>query len=122
MKQFVFFSGAVFAAVFAVVAGFRLSADAMAVVVGIVCGVLASIPMSAVLVWTLRLRDRQLQAQYGPGNGTQYPPVIVVNGQGTAGTSSAPPMLTANGGPRQFKIIGQESTEAASAAPIWEEI
>jgi hypothetical protein len=99
----------------------------MAVVVGIVCGVLASIPTSAILVWVLRVRDKQLEAQLGQNRpyGGQYPPVVVVNGQGTNGNGHASPPValpTGNGGGRSFKVVGQENTESGDDVlpPFWE--
>ena len=125
MKKFLYIAGTAFVVTLAVVVGGRMSPDAMAVVVGIVCGVLASIPTSAILVWTLRVRDKQIEAQLGQGRGYgQYPPVVVVNGQGTSGLNGPPPALTVgNGGPRTFKVIGQEKTESTgdSLPPIWSE-
>lgn len=129
MKKFLFVVGVAFAITLAVVIGTRLSSDAMAVVVGIVCGVLASIPTSAILVWVLRVRDKQLEAQIGAGRGYgQYPPVVVVNGQGPAAGgngASLPASLTGgNGGGRSFKVVGQENTETRSDVlpPFWEEL
>lgn len=130
MKKFFFVSGVVSITALAIVVGTRISADAMAVIIGIVCGVLASIPTSVLLVWALRQRDRQLEMQVG--NPYQrmggYPPVVVVNGQGTQGYGSMmpPPMPTltasANGG-RDFKVIGQENTDTAGdfIPPFWDQ-
>jgi hypothetical protein len=121
MKKFLFVTGTAFAVVLAIIVGTRMSPDAMAVIIGIICGVLASIPTSVILVWVLRQRDRQ-EAQYGPMRfGGQYPPVVVVNGQGTNGygnpymTPSLPPAATMpTSGSRDFKVIGQENTETTN--------
>ena len=118
MKKFLFVVGTTFAAAMAVVIGLRLSPDAMAVIIGIICGVLASIPTSVILVWVLRQRDKQTEElTQGPGRYGHYPPVVVVNGQGTNGygNSAPPPMLTPSTPPgtRDFKVIGQETTENA---------
>jgi hypothetical protein len=129
MKKFVMVISVAFAVTLAVVIGTRLSPDAMAVVVGIVCGVLASIPMTAILVWTLRVRDRQLEAQLGPQRMMgQYPPVVVVNGQGTNGNGGPVPVALGSGngtnGSRSFKVIGQETTETNGdlLPPIWDDL
>ena len=116
MKKFLFVVGVVFAVALAVVVGTRISPDAMAVIIGIICGILASVPTSVILVWVLRQRDRQLEAQMGPGRFGQYPPVVVVNGQGTNGYGNGymPQALAPTSGPmgsRDFKVIGQENTE-----------
>lgn len=132
MKRFLAIAGIGFAIALAVVIGFRISADAMAVIIGIVCGVLASVPTSVILVWVLRQRDRQLEAQMGQYRmGGQFPPVVVVNGQGMPGypngygNGMGMPMLggaAAPMGARDFKVIGQENTEAVGdiLPSIWE--
>ena len=128
MKKFLFVAGVAFAITIAAAVGVRMSSDAMAVVVGIVCGMLASIPTSAILVWTLRVRDKQLEAQLGPARQYgQYPPVVVINGQQPNGATGAyppqPAVLNGGNGPRNFKVIGQENTESSGdhLPPIWSE-
>ena len=128
MKNFFLVMGSIFAVTLAVVMGVRMSADAMAVVIGIICGVLASVPTSALLVWVMRQRDKQ-EAQLGHWRyGGQYPPVVVVNGQGTNGHLNGypPPSLTqgtAAPSARNFKVIGQENTETVGdlLPPFWDE-
>lgn len=131
MKRFMFLAGLVFVVTLAVVMGTRMSPDALAVVIGIICGVLASIPTSAMLVWVMRQRDKQVEMQMGQMRpfGGQYPPVVVVNGQGTNGYGNAYPTsaLTAGlppMGPRSFKVIGQENTETVGDVmpTFWDEI
>ena len=130
MRRFLLVAGVAFAVALAVVIGTRMSADALAVVVGIVCGVLASIPTSAILVWVLRQRDKQLDAQLGQGRPfSQYPPVVVVNGQGTNGAATPFPSTalaagTALGASRSFKVVGQENTETVGDVlpPFWDEL
>lgn len=129
MKKFLFVAGLVFIITLTAVMGTRMSPDALAVVIGIICGVIASIPTSAMLVWVMRQRDRQ-EAQMGQLRpfGSQYPPVVVVNGQGPNGYSTpyAPTSLAAGPplGPRQFKVIGQEGTETIGDVlpTFWEEV
>ena len=129
MKRFIIVMSSLFSIAFAIVVGFHMSPDAMAVIVGIVCGVLASIPTSVVLVWVLRQRDRQMEAQYGPTRAGHYSPVVVVNGQGTNGYGgvAAPPALTSAAMPaggREFKVVGQENTETVGdiLPPFWENV
>ena len=127
MKKFLFVVGVAFTVTVAVVVGVRMSADAMAVVVGIVCGMLASVPTSAILVWTLRVRDKQLEAQLGPARQYgQYPPVVVINGQQPHGANGTPQPALLNGGngQRNFKVIGQETTDSVGdrLPPIWSEL
>lgn len=129
MKKFFIIISSTFAVSLALVIGVRLSPDAMAVIIGIVAGVLASIPTSVVLVWVLRQRDKQLDSQYGSMRYGQYPPVVVVNGQSPNGygTSLNTPALTAQSTPsgaRDFKVVGQENTESVGdlLPPFWEQI
>ncbi len=128
MKKFLFIVGVAFAISLAVVIGTRLSPDAMAVVVGIVCGVLASVPTSAILVWVLRLRDKQLEAQLSQSRPYgQYPPVVVVNGQGQNGMHGPPSpaaLSSGNGSSRNFKVVGQENTDTGGddLPPFWDEV
>jgi len=128
MKRVVIIVGAVFAIALAVMIGSRLSADAMGVVVGVVCGVLASVPTSLVLVWALVRRTQgsgaETAARSSLGSG-QYPPVVVVNpgpGYGMSGYGP-PPMashsLPAPGGPRSFKVVGDEETVLDHARNIF---
>jgi len=115
MKKFGIITGVIFVATLAIVIGFRMSSDAMAVVVGIVCGVLASIPTSTLLVWVMRQRDKQMETQMQTRSYGNFPPVVVVNGQGTNGYGNgamAPPLPAGTlSGARNFKVIGQENTE-----------
>src|SRR5512139_3591550 len=97
MKWSVIIVGVVFAVALAVVIGSRMSADAMAVLVGVVCGIGASVPTCLLLVWALVRRAQAMAAGaqgYGYGrNGAaaNYPPVVVVN-PGYGAQSYGPPL------------------------------
>jgi hypothetical protein len=122
MKRTFAIIGAAFAVALAVVIGNRMSADAMAVVVGVVCGMLASVPTSLLLIWALGRRGygagTGAEAQARNSTGTHYPPVVVVNpGPGHAMPAYRPPPvpsldrnLPAPSGPRTFKVVGDEET------------
>ena len=124
MKRAIGLIVGVFAAVLAVVIGNRMSTDAMAVVVGVVCGVLASVPTSLLLIWALGRRGQGQMAgaegpvRYGMGANT-YPPVVVVNPGPSYGMASyGPPGQVSPGqnlplpaGPRTFKVVGDEETK-----------
>jgi hypothetical protein len=122
MKRTLALIGAAFAVALAVVIGNRMSADAMAVVVGVVCGVLASIPTSLLLIWALGRRGygagAGAESQARNNTGTQYPPVVVVNpgpgyGMHGYGPPPVPPIersLPPPGSPRTFKVVGDEET------------
>jgi len=97
-----------FSATLAIVVGYRMSAEAMAVVVGVVCGVLAGIPASLLILWAIGRRERR-EERTG-----LYPPVVVINPGTPMHTSPQfqslwPPALTSPT-PRQFKVIGEEET------------
>ena len=124
MKRGVVIIGAVFAAALAVAVGSRMSADAMSVLVGVACGVLASVPTSLVLLWMLARRGPGVERAGQSGMGNYFPPVVVVNpgsGYGMPAYGAAPHALPAGGypvagpaalpaGPRSFKVVGDEET------------
>jgi hypothetical protein len=99
-----------------------MSADAMSVVVGVACGVLASIPTSLLLLWVLARRSQGVERAGQAGMGNYFPPVVVVNpgpGYGMPAYGSSPHALTAGGyapavplpaGQRSFKVVGDEET------------
>jgi len=107
----------VLAAALAVVVGRQMSTEAMAVVIGVVCGIAASIPTSLCLLVVLTRRDRQQVAgtrrQARQGNS---PPVVVIQGSGeTQGRSPGPQAgywPAVQPGPtvdRQFHVVGGDS-------------
>lgn len=115
LKQVLLLVGLVFAITLAIVVGKKMSAEAMAVVVGIVCGVAAAIPTSVLLLVVLTRRDRQ-QLDDVEVRSRQYgsPPVVVIQGGAPqalppgpqAGYWPAPqPGPTVN---REFHVVGGE--------------
>ena len=108
-----------FCVALAVFVGYRMSAEAMAVVIGVVCGVLASIPMSAlILLITQRQRRPSLdvapespwmQPQQQWMQQRNMPPVVVIQGGQAMPRPDMmelqPPMTAAM--PRQFRVIGE---------------
>lgn len=109
MKKLVALILVAFAVTLAVIIGNRMSTDAMAVVIGIVCGVGASIPTS-LLIMTVTSRRETKEERARPG----FPPVVIVNPGNQGGQVSnyhQPPSLPpapGQTGPRQFRVIGQE--------------
>jgi len=115
-----------FAVTLAVMIGKRMSADAMAAVIGVICGVLASIPTSLLIVWVTGRRGSASNMPERTGQTTMapnYPPVVVIN----PGLPFAPPGYARGGlgapdvyppgsqlplmaGPRTFKVVGEEDT------------
>ncbi len=105
-----------FAIALGVGVGNRLSSEAMAVVVGVVCGVLASIPMSVlVLIMTRRSGEASRSREATPmAQGTAYPPVVVIQTDGggqrnrLAPIWDPPPAAENQPWRRAFTVVGDE--------------
>ena len=124
MRNSLILAGIAFAVALAVIMGNRLSNDAMAVVVGAVCGISASIPVSLALViaasrnWGREQGPREVEYDYGSHRYAPQPPQILVvsppqQPQPPYGFAPnqyylPPPIEDARGSSRQFKIIGDE--------------
>jgi hypothetical protein len=99
-----------FGVVLAIIIGIRLEKAALAAVVGVVCGVAASIPTGLLVVMLLRRRDeKQLTRERET---RQQPPVVVVTApaapqlpQAAAWPSAYPAPLPAQ---REYSVIGEE--------------
>jgi hypothetical protein len=98
-----------------VIVGNRMSSEALAVVVGVTCGVLAGIPTAVLLLILMRAQQRGIgdqRAQQAP----QYPPIIVVGGtqsQPLLPTHREPSAIDGTWQPlgspqREFRVIGEE--------------
>ena len=102
-----------FAVTLAIIVGKRMSTEAMAVVVGVVCGVAAGIPMSVLIMLAVNRRSeprlRPYESAPGPHQGS-YPPVVVIQGGTSAPNGLMPPYYTPSveAAPRQFHIVGEE--------------
>lgn len=99
-----------------VVVGNRLSAEAMAVVIGVVCGVFAGVPTAVLLLIVARRMSGQRQERSSRPQ-TSYPPVIVISPNSGQphhapdpwyGTSAGPP---AGYLPPDFRIVGEEDED-----------
>ncbi len=116
MKSFLSILVVLFCVTLAVVIGNRMSTEAMAVVVGVVCGVVASIPVSILLILvTGRLQSGGAPAreERAPGYGSAaYPPVVIVT-PGSDGRLAAMPYMPGNfplpSLRREFTIVGEEA-------------
>ena len=126
MRNGIILAGIAFAVALAVIVGNRLSSEAMAVVVGAVCGISASIPVSLALViaasknWGREEtppRDAPYGAGYDYGAHRYAPPQILVVSAPPQAPSPygfpqnqfyLPPGAPDIGAPRDFKIIGDE--------------
>jgi hypothetical protein len=110
----------VFGVTYVATIGARMSSEALAVIVGVICGAAAGIPVSLLILAAARRPHRyDAQERYGTH---AYPPVVVIQG-GTqsplwpgscSGTQMHPPALAAseNSAPRQFRVVGTDEWEA----------
>jgi hypothetical protein len=108
--------GSLFAVVLGVIVGRQMSTEALAVVVGIVCGVAASIP-TALLLAAVLIRRNQVGAE-GLADGrrqSKQPPVVVVQGDfGTQGLPAGPEAgywpapVSDQAVERQWQVVGGE--------------
>jgi hypothetical protein len=81
MKHIGALFGLTFVVVLAVVVAKQMSTEAMAVVIGVACGVMASIPTSVLLLVVLIRKDRKEPDEGGRrSDASRYPPVVVVQG------------------------------------------
>lgn len=111
MKRVAIGLAGVFVAVLAIVIGKQMSADAMAVVVGVVCGIGASIPTTLLMLLLVSRRD-EAQEQTKPFS--HMPSVMIVNPPGGVvspyyqppANQYLPPLTTT--GPRQFQVLGSD--------------
>lgn len=125
MNRLVALAVLAFSIALAFLIGQRLSDQAMAVIVGSVIGVAASLPMTAIVLW-LTLRQREIVRQSSSYSRSDAPPrdetprMIIVQPQPYAAPQYAPqppmgylnppaPGLASYPRPaRDFKIVGQE--------------
>ncbi len=107
MKKVVTVALIAFAVTLAVIIGKRMSSDAMAVVIGVACGVLASIPTSLLIVAVSGRRGEREVVQHRRGD---YPPVVIVNPGNSQPRYLQPPFPAPMMQPqeRQFRVIGDE--------------
>jgi hypothetical protein len=133
MKKYIFALAGIFVSTVAIVLALRMSPDAMAVIIGIICGMLASVPTTVLLMYTMRQRDQQQQQFYQQQHGPQYPPVVVVNGQPQQGYPAPPSQAAGHGflpspmNGRSFRVVGQEANqgetfgEAFGISALWDD-
>ncbi|MBI3734809.1 MAG: hypothetical protein HY259_15325 [Chloroflexi bacterium] len=124
MNRFIVLGVLGFSITLAVLIGQRLSDQAMAVVVGSVIGVAASMPMSAVVLW-LTLRQSQLAQQNTVAARSDLtpreeqprvivvqppvaPPALYPNSMNSYHAMPSPASLAYGRPPREFKVVGEE--------------
>ncbi len=104
--------------------GARMSGEAIAVIVGVVCGAAAGIPVSLlILAATRRPRHYDTHDPYGPDTARagSYPPVVVIQGGAQApswpsvygNNQMQPPLFGASEdlAPRHFRVVGADEWE-----------
>ncbi len=92
IKQMAAVLGLAFAVTLAIIVGRQMTTEAMAVVIGVVCGVLAGIPTSVLLLVAMTRRDslrarEETAARQAPAG---YPPVVVIQGGGMQPAAAGP--------------------------------
>jgi len=114
MRRGFLIAAVAFGVTLAVVVGLRLEERSLAVVVGVVCGIGAGLPVSGTLLYLWwRERQERLQAEQRTVPGVERPaapPVIILN-TGRGGMERLPPArLLGEQGVREFTIVGEEET------------
>ena len=107
--------GVVFMITLAIVFGLRVSADALAVVIGVILGIGASVPATALVVYLLMRPRANHQQPYSP-QAPQQPPVVIINASDpTRQLGAGPPPSWPTPGPtvqaRKWTVIGDTDTE-----------
>jgi hypothetical protein len=125
LRQIIVLLALAFVVTLGVVVGTRMSSDAIAVLVGVIAGVAASIPCALLLVVVTQRREREEEddlyeePRYEPSRAA--PPVIVVTPSGVPPQQLpygyGAPYMGANvhsGQRRQFRVMGYEEDDDAS--------
>jgi len=124
MTNVIRISSVVFAGALAYIFGYHLPSDAMAVGVGALCGITASIPVSVALYiaasrnWGLAGPSRESTRTYTPRKRSARRPTVVINPPQPNHSAFAfqpnplylppqlPPQTLASVAPREFRIVG----------------
>jgi len=111
MRRGFWVAAVAFGVTLALLVGLRLEERSLAVVVGVVCGILAALPVTGVVL-SLWWRERQerLQAEERPQVPLERPaapPVIILNA-GRGMDRLPPARLLGEQGAREFTIVGEE--------------
>lgn len=131
-KRFLAACAVAFAITLAAFVGLRLSTDAIAIIIGAIVGVVASIPTALLIVaLTRRSQERAAAEAYEARMQMKaQPPVVVI----APGGGSATPWFSPFSQPtlpgreqmsaqRQFRIVGQSGSDAELLEPngaVWE--
>ena len=93
----------------------KLSTDAMAVIIGVGLGMLASVPTSLLIFYTLTRQSAPSPSGQPGLTNTQQPPVVIVNGGQQPGLNAGPrpqplyqPQTPTS---RTFTVVGEETAD-----------
>lgn len=118
VRQSVSWGVVAFGVALAAIIGVRLDQAALTVIVGVACGVMASVPTGLLVVHLLRRRDAAVDRRAARGYGrelVQSPPVVVVASPAAPQLPQAVTWPGAYGSPvpveRQFAVIGEEGVD-----------
>lgn len=112
MKRGLAALGLAFIIALTIVLGFRVSADALAVIAGVFLGILASIPTTVAVVYVLMRQQTKLDRSPYPL--PQHPPVVVINAADKNQGYSPPALPSGNypaNGTRRWTVIGEAETD-----------
>lgn len=118
MKRILIVLGVIFILALCITVAKNMSSDAMAIVVGIICGIGASIPTCLLMLFLTRREDAYENPE--PRQNPQFPSVMIVtppmgqitqgnpyiNGMNPQGAYFPPPAGAPGFTPRQFHILG----------------
>jgi hypothetical protein len=112
MKRALLIIGVAFAMTAAVVFGMRVSADALAVVIGVILGIAASVPTTLLVIFILTRQRPGLDKGVGP-TPSNSPPVVVINTSDRASLAapSALPTPYLTDPTRKWTVIGETETD-----------
>ena len=106
-----------FTVTLAAIVGTKMSPEALAVVIGVICGVSAGIPVSLMILAASNRRDRPVEEpRYASPDGARYgsfPPVVVIQGSTPANAPLLPPYYQGGqpmygSAPRPFHLVGED--------------
>ena len=117
MKKCGLIFGSIFTLGLLAVIAMKLSEDAIAVIIGVGLGVLASVPTSLVIAYILS-RQQNVGKWGNQPSGlpqAQHPPVVIVNGgqhqPGLSAGQANQPFYQVPTSQRTFTVVGEETTE-----------
>jgi hypothetical protein len=115
LKQVAIVLGVAFVIALTVMIVKRMSSDALAIVVGIMAGLLATLPTLLLLFFVLLRRERSTPEAPPAADQRAYPPVVIVQGSSPQALppGQAPGYWPMAGGPtaspeRYFQVVGGE--------------